>query len=178
MNTPPIIENGLIILRPPVKADIAARLSLGLNTECIRMCGGDINKKEFTHCDAEVWLDGIMRHPCKWVIEFSGNCIGIAGLRPYMSDNKARYSIEIYDGNFYGRGIGSEVTRMILKYAFSVRDYHKVYLRVLEFNTRAIRCYEKSGFKKEGTDREGALIDGNYCSDIYMGILKSEYINE
>lgn len=31
---------------------------------------------------------------------------------------------------------------------------------------------------KEGTDREGALINGVYCSDIYMGIIKSDYFHQ
>jgi RimJ/RimL family protein N-acetyltransferase len=47
----------------------------------------------------------------------------------------------------------------------------------LEYNRRAIRCYEKCGFIKEGLDREGALIEGQYETDIYMGILKNEYQN-
>lgn len=64
---------------------------------------------------------------------------------------------------------------MILNYAFEVLKYHKIYLRVLDYNTRAIKSYEKCGFVKEGIDRDGALINGIYCSDIYMGIIKYEY---
>lgn len=67
---------------------------------------------------------------------------------------------------------------MVLNYAFDVLHYHKVFLRVLDYNTRAIRCYEKCGFIREGTDREGALINGVYCSDIYMGIIKSDYFHQ
>jgi [ribosomal protein S5]-alanine N-acetyltransferase len=66
---------------------------------------------------------------------------------------------------------------LVLEHAFNVLGYHKVYLRVLEYNKRAIRCYEKCGFIKEGTDREGALIDGKYETDIYMSVLEDGYRN-
>ncbi|MBA4470162.1 GNAT family N-acetyltransferase, partial [Staphylococcus aureus] len=40
---------------------------------------------------------------------------------------------------------------------------------------RAIKSYKKVGFIEEGRDREGALINNQYCTDIYMGILKKDY---
>ena len=178
MNSAPQLESFNIILRHPIKEDISARTKLGLNIECIKMCGGIIpNSNKFTLEDAVKWYERIIQHPCKWVIEYKGNCIGIAGLRPYKDDNKARFSIEIYDSSVYGCGIGTNVVKTVLNYAFEVLEYHKVYLRVLDYNTRAIKCYEKCGFIKEGLDREGALINGNYFSDIYMGIIKPDYIS-
>ena len=178
VNNAPKLESGKVILRQPIKKDITARKELGLNIECIKMCGGNVsNAGEFTLDDAVKWYERIIQHPCKWVIEYNSNCIGAVGLRPYKADNKAKFSIEIYDETMYGCGIGTNVTEMILNYAFEVLEYHKVYLRVLEYNTRAIKCYEKCGFLKEGIDKDGALINGIYCSDIYMGIIKSDYIN-
>ncbi|MBB6624152.1 GNAT family N-acetyltransferase [Clostridium gasigenes] len=100
---------------------------------------------------------------------------GIAGLVPYVEDNKGRFFIEIYDRKARGKGIGKKVIKLVLKYAFEELKYHKVYLRVLDINVIAIKCYESCGFKKEGIDREGAFINGKYFSDIYMGILVSEY---
>jgi RimJ/RimL family protein N-acetyltransferase len=49
-------------------------------------------------------------------------------------------------------------------------------LKVLEYNQRAIACYEKCGFVKEGIEREGALIEGKYESDVMMSILEREYV--
>lgn len=177
MNNAPKLENFNIILRQPLKEDIATRERFELNIECAVMCGDNIsNLGEFTLYDAIKWYEKIIKHPCKWVIEYNGNFIGVVGLRPYKEDNKARFSIEIYDSSMYSCGIGTKVTKMVLKYAFEVLDYHKVYLRVLDYNQRAIKCYENCGFIKEGIDREGALINNIYCSDIYMGIIKSDYI--
>lgn len=46
---------------------------------------------------------------------------------------------------------------------------------MLEYNKRAIRCYEKCGFVIEGIDGEGAVVEGKYETDIYMGILEDDY---
>jgi len=90
-------------------------------------------------------------------------------------DNKARYAIGIFDPIYWGRGIGTEVTHLVLDYAFNELGLHRVDLKVLEYNTRGIRCYEKCGFILEGKEREGALIEGKYENDLTMGILDYEY---
>ncbi|MEH7887318.1 GNAT family protein [Bacillus sp. JJ1609] len=80
-----------------------------------------------------------------------------------------------FDPSVWNRGLGTEVTQLVLKYAFEQLNLHRVDLRVLEYNKRAIRCYEKCGFVQEGTEREGALIEGKYETDVFMSILDREY---
>jgi len=48
-------------------------------------------------------------------------------------------------------------------------------LRVLEYNQRAISCYQKCGFVIEGREREGALVEDKYETDVMMSILEHEY---
>jgi len=71
---------------------------------------------KFTLENANKWYEKIIQHPCKWVIEYIANCIGVVGLRPYKEDNKARFSIEIYDNGMYGYGIGT----MLLKWFYTM----------------------------------------------------------
>jgi len=172
----PELKGSKVLLRKATKEDIDARILFGSPFEFVKMCGGDTSKiNEFNLDDGAQWYKKIIGHPCKWVIEYDGACIGEIGLTPYKEDNKARFSIGIFDVTKFGLGIGTEVAKMVLDYAFNTLKYHKVYLRVLEYNKRAIRCYGKCGFIKEGFDREGALIEGKYETDIYMGILEDEY---
>ncbi|MGK0465962.1 GNAT family N-acetyltransferase [Clostridium sp.] len=153
MNNAHQLESCNIVLRKPINEDITARKKLGLNRECIKMCGAIIsNSDEFTMDDSVKWYERISKHPCKWVIEYKGNCIGVVGLRPYTNDNKAKFSIEIYVNSVYSCGIGTKITKMVLNYAFEILEYHKIYLRGLDYNARAIKCYEKCGFIKEGVD--------------------------
>jgi RimJ/RimL family protein N-acetyltransferase len=48
-------------------------------------------------------------------------------------------------------------------------------LKVLEYNKRAIACFEKCGFIREGVEREGALIEDHWETDAIMSILEQEY---
>lgn len=76
-------------------------------------------------------------------------------------------------------GIGTKVSAAVVNYGFEYLKLHKIYLRVLKYNTRAIKAYEKVGFIIEGEERDSAFIKGEYYNDIHMGILKSEfYINQ
>lgn len=54
-------------------------------------------------------------------------------------------------------------------------NMHRVYLHVYDFNERAIRCYEKCGFKKEGLIREAVYKHGRYVNEYIMGILEEEF---
>ncbi|MCI2424239.1 GNAT family N-acetyltransferase [Saccharopolyspora sp. K220] len=74
-----------------------------------------------------------------------------------------------------GRGLGSEATQLVLEYAFTELGLHRVDLRVLAFNERAIACYTTCGFVIEGRERETALIDGRWHDDVMMSILDHEY---
>jgi len=176
MNTAPYIDCGEFILRLPKESDIYDRLKLGRSAEFVRMCGGNATDiKPFTEEELNRWYERICNSSCEWVIELNGSCVGIARLTINTSDNKATYSIGIFDERLYSKGLGTKVTCEVLKYAFCTLSLHRVDLRVLEYNLRGIRCYEKCGFIREGIERESAYIEGKYYSDVMMSILCSEY---
>ncbi len=74
-----------------------------------------------------------------------------------------------------GLGIGSEVTKLMLNYAFDVLNMHRVQLHVWVGNSRGLAAYKKAGFRKEGTLREAMKHNGEYCDFDVMGILEDEY---
>jgi RimJ/RimL family protein N-acetyltransferase len=51
---------------------------------------------------------------------------------------------------------------------------HRLSVRVLAFNGRAIRAYQKCGFRIEGRERESAWIDGTWHDDLIMGLLADD----
>jgi len=63
----------------------------------------------------------------------------------------------------------------MLDYGFSVLNLNSVELGVYAFNLRAIRCYEKVGFKRAGVRREARIIAGVPHDTIVMDILASEF---
>jgi RimJ/RimL family protein N-acetyltransferase len=73
------------------------------------------------------------------------------------------------------KGIGMEMIKGILEIAFETFKLHRVDLGVFDFNKSAIACYEKAGFKIEGTLRDFRKINDEYWSLINMSILEEEY---
>lgn len=47
--------------------------------------------------------------------------------------------------------------------------------KLLAYNTRAIRAYEKCGFVVEGREQETAFVNGMWHDDLMMGLLATEY---
>jgi RimJ/RimL family protein N-acetyltransferase len=63
----------------------------------------------------------------------------------------------------------------IVEIAFETFKLHRVDLGVFDFNKSAIACYEKAGFKIEGTLRDCRKVNDEYWSLINMSILEEEY---
>ena len=74
-----------------------------------------------------------------------------------------------------GNGYGTQLMLATLTFAFEELKLHKVTLGVFDFNTAAIKCYEKVGFKKEGLIRDARKHGNEYWNQIEMGILESEW---
>lgn len=74
-----------------------------------------------------------------------------------------------------GHGYGSEAARLMLRYAFDELGVNKVELHVWSFNARAIRAYERAGFRREGVRRAAAFHAGEFHDEVFMGILADEY---
>ncbi len=66
----------------------------------------------------------------------------------------AEFSIGIGDAVYRGKGYGTETTRLMLDFAFTVLGIHNVLLIVYEFNRVGRRAYEKAGFRECGRCRE------------------------
>ena len=74
-----------------------------------------------------------------------------------------------------GLGIGSWLVAELLWVAFEQLYLHRVALNVLSFNTAAIRAYERTGFRHEGTLRDAYVVGGRFWSVNMMSILEPEW---
>jgi ribosomal-protein-alanine N-acetyltransferase len=78
------------------------------------------------------------------------------------------------DRSYWGKGIGTEVMRLTLHYAFEQLNIRKVVLAVYANNPVAVKLYEKIGFQKEGCQRQQIHYKGDYIDKYYMGIFSNE----
>jgi RimJ/RimL family protein N-acetyltransferase len=180
MNELPILEGRDVKLRPPCEADADRRFVLGNDVDIAAMFGASREDVQpITKEGAARWLQGLIKHPYAWVIESQGSFIGEIRLdRVDVHDRRASMAIGIFDVTCLGRGLGSQAIMLLLEYAFGPMQLHRVGIRVLAYNTRAIRAYEKCGFVIEGRERESALVDGTWHDDIMMGLLAHEFLSQ
>jgi RimJ/RimL family protein N-acetyltransferase len=73
-----------------------------------------------------------------------------------------------------GRGLGTALMREVVRFAFGDLRLHRISLNVFDFNTPAVRCYERVGFIKEGHLRETRRASDGYWSLFVMGMLATD----
>jgi RimJ/RimL family protein N-acetyltransferase len=99
--------------------------------------------------------------------------IGLDGIQWVHGD--AWVGIGLGEREYWGEGYGTDAMRILLRYAFEELNLHRLSLSVFEYNSRAIRSYEKVGFVIEGRVRQFLNRDGRRYDMIFMGILRDEW---
>ncbi len=74
-----------------------------------------------------------------------------------------------------GQGLGQDVLRVLLGYAFRSRNLRRVHLQALASNARALGAYRAVGFVEEGRLREHAWVEGAYDDVVLLAVLRSEW---
>jgi RimJ/RimL family protein N-acetyltransferase len=106
----------------------------------------------------------------------SNRLIGTCALSQLDHENgSALYHITIGEKDCWGRGYGTEATRLMLDHAFGTLNLHRIGLSVFSFNERAIRSYLSVGFVTEGRAREAIWRDGRWWDEVTMSILHSDW---
>ena len=83
--------------------------------------------------------------------------------------------IFIGDKDYWSKGYGTDAMRVLVRFIFEQMNINKIKLNVYAFNERAVKCYEKCGFKKEAILRQEIFRNGKYHNEYIMSILKEEY---
>lgn len=174
-----IKEKDGFLLRPARKEDAEEYFAHNfdpLDQEVARLTGckpcfpHDEVVSYFTHCiDDESRFDFLIIAP-------DGHIIGESVINEIDSDtNSANFRIGIFHADQCGRGIGSWAIGHTLAFAFACLKLHRLELDVFSFNARAIRAYEKAGFRREGVLRDAVKDGDTYADDILMAMLEDEW---
>ena len=87
---------------------------------------------------------------------------------------RARFGIFL--GERHGQGLGTEATRLVLDWAFNLLGLANVLLEVLTDNERAIRAYERAGFKRLGVRRSAILgAGGELVDELLMDAVPGDF---
>lgn len=171
----PTLTGNLVTLRPVSEEDAKGLASV--EAETLRLTGthGTVTLEELKtwyrsragHVD-RVDLSIIERATRRWIGEVVLNSLdaanGSCGFRILLAAEKD-----------YGRGFGSEATRLVLAHAFDTVGLHRVELEVYDFNPRARRVYEKVGFVHEGIKRQALRWGEQWVDAHLMAMLDSDW---
>jgi diamine N-acetyltransferase len=103
--------------------------------------------------------------------------IGIINIRDFTNPHgTAEFGIAIGEATDRGQGFGTEATRLLLDYAFTVLGVYNVWLDTLSYNTGAIRAYEKAGFREIGRRRGARMLAGKRYDVVLMDCIADEFI--
>lgn len=101
----------------------------------------------------DLWFSQLMRDGRRvyYAVENEQRClIGRISLREILWQCSARLGIG-FGARFVGQGYGSESLRVFLRYYFLDLGFERMFLDVAAANERAIRCYQRCGFKMDGS---------------------------
>jgi diamine N-acetyltransferase len=136
----------------------------------------------FSLAQEERWFEGLQerlerQEEVLLAIETAdGVHIGNVGLHAIDWKNRnAELGIAIGEKAYWGQGYGADAIHTLLGLAFREMNLHRVFLRVDVDNVRGIRCYEKGGFRREGTLREVVFKEGTYHDQYIMSMLRQEF---
>jgi RimJ/RimL family protein N-acetyltransferase len=103
--------------------------------------------------------------------------IGNVTLRNLDRENgSAEVAIVIAAKSLQGRGYGTDAMNCVLDFGFGELRLERIYLHVFDYNERARRSYEKSGFKTDAVLRRARFHRGVHHDVTLMSILRGDWL--
>jgi aminoglycoside 6'-N-acetyltransferase len=101
----------------------------------------------------------------------------VAGFMQFFEERDPDYrhaDVDIFLGpDHQGRGLGTEAIRLLVRHLTEDRGHHRVTLYTSPENRRAIRAYEKAGFRRVGVLRRAtrSQVTGEWRDELLMELV-------
>ena len=150
-----------VVLRPLAEADVAALAALGRDPE-VRRWWAELD---------EPYIRGKVGDGLTFAILCEGEVAGMIQFYEELDHEYRHAGMDLFLGTpFQDRGLGADTVRTMARYLVRERGHHRLVIDPSADNERAIRCYEKVGFRRvgimreywldpEGVQRDGLLLD-------------------
>jgi diamine N-acetyltransferase len=124
---------------------------------------------------ADPWRDGklVLAIEDKKTREFLGT---ISLFDISKQSQRAEFGIAIHNPENFGKGYGTDATRVMLWVGFHILGLNSIFLLTLDDNERAQRAYEKAGFKRVGTYRQATFILGKFHDFEIMDVTREDFL--
>lgn len=166
----PRIDGERVVLRPLVAADREALIEVLSDPTVVAVW--DTRGPQASANDLLSGAEDLVA----LAIEVDG---AFAGSIQYSEEEDGDYrqaGIDIFmHSRFQGRGLGTDAVRTLARYLLEVRGHHRLTIDPAASNARAIRSYEKVGFRSVGVMRQYERgPDGTYHDGLLMDMLAGE----
>ena len=110
------------------------------------------------------------------VTRSDGRVIGCVQYHEEPAPDYRHATIDVFlDPAVHGRGLGADTLRTIVRHLFHDRGHHRLAIDPAAHNERAIRTYERVGFRRVGVARAyERTADGDWQDALLMDLLKSD----
>jgi RimJ/RimL family protein N-acetyltransferase len=176
----PVIRSERLYLRPAEREDLPHFVRWFADAEVARHLA---LRAPFSLAMEEKWLDGMIERQGKSDYHFvaclvdDGRPIGTVGLHGLDLENgSAEFGISIGEKGEWNRGYGTEALHAICDFGFGSLRLERIELHVYEDNARAVRSYEKAGFRHEGRLRRAHFGEGRHSDVMVMSLLRDEWL--
>lgn len=104
--------------------------------------------------------------------------IGFLNMWVNLPHREMWVGLGIGERDYWNKGYGTDMMLLCLQYAFTELNVYRVSLGLFEYNPRALKSYQKAGFRLEGRTRGDAMREGKRIDSLWMGILREEWIQQ
>jgi RimJ/RimL family protein N-acetyltransferase len=137
-------------------------------------------RSPLSEAESVEWFERISADPARaWyviVVDEDERVVGEAGLlRMDPEWRTTDMTVIVGEPDARGQGYGREAAELVLDFAFQYMGFHRVAIGVVGFHDGALRFWERLGFKREGLQREGYLLEGRFHDFVMMSILDEEW---
>ncbi len=175
---PASLEGRLVVLRRHVPENLSAFRRWYSDPEIARLARYKEGPMRMDEVDRFFQVRAVGPGSLAMAIHLQGSdrLVGTCALSQMDGDNgSALFHITIGEKDAWGRGYGTEATRIMVAHAFETLGLHRISLSVFAFNERAIRSYASCGFTAEGRAREAIWRDGQWWDEVSMSLLEPEW---
>ena len=144
--------------------------------------GGDLPRPRSPEAIAAAWGPLIKGERPQWIgfaiYELPGlRPVGVANVRDFVNvEGTAEFGLTIGEPDARGKGYGTEATRLVLGYAFTLLGVHNVWLDTAASNVAALRAYARAGFKEIGRRREARRLGDQREDVVLMDCLATDFV--
>ncbi len=175
----PFLKGEIIYLSPLTKEDISADYINWLNDS--EVCR-DNSHATFpnTYSKTLSYLESVegSKNEIVFAIRWIKNDIHIGNISVQNINwisRSAEIAIIIGNKKYWNKGVGSEAYRLVIEYSFQTLNLNRLSSGQTVSNRGMINVCEKSGMKKEGTQREALYKNGKYIDAVVYSILSKDF---